>query len=98
MQKKTTFINKILSTLMVIVCITYYIPKTIKMTNWLESGIINGYFFLLVPINFIIIVISLISIFAFRRNNTDRLNKIILAINVIGFLLMIFWFPFIFLT
>ena len=95
MQNKIVIVNKILSTLIIIICITYYIPKTIEMVNWLKSGVINSYFYLLAPINFIIIIISFISIFSFKKNNTYRLNKIILAINTIEFMLMIIWFPFI---
>ena len=95
MENKIVFVNKIVAALIVIGCIVYYIPKTIKMINWLESGIINSYFYLLAPVNFIIIIIGFISLLSFKRNKTDRLNKTIFAINAIGLLLMILWSPFI---
>lgn len=94
-KKNITTLNKVLCLLILGSNFIYFIPRTVSMFGWLESGIINSYFYLLVPINLLIFIFGLISIIAFRKSNTLKVNTIIFALNCLGLLLIIFFAPFI---
>ena len=68
-------LNKIFSVLLVFGTVFYYIPKNISMLDWLESGAINSYFYLLAPINIIIIGLAIVSVLSFKNTyNTKHLE------------------------
>ena len=91
-------LNKIFSVLLVFGTVFYYIPKTISMLDWLESGAINSYFYLLAPINIIIIGLSIVSVLSFKNAYNRKHLKFSMSINLIGVVLMILWFPIIYST
>lgn len=74
----------------------YYLPKTISMFHWVGSGVIGGYFYLLAPVNFLILGFAIISIYSFKSKfNSQYVNGLLIS-NIAGFILMVLWFPFIF--
>lgn len=98
MDIKVKVINKILSTFLVLGNVFYYLPKTIMMTEWLNSGVISGYFMLLAPVNLIIITLGIISTISFGNRYSEKYSRSLLVSNVIGVTLMLGWFPFIYDT
>ena len=90
--------NKYLSVFIIASCLFYYIPKTIIIFDWLNSGVISSYFYLIAPINILVIAFGLLSVFSFRKQNTEKQNKILVVVNIIGTLVLIIWFPFVFGT
>lgn len=88
MKQKTA---NIISILLIVCSVGYLIPKSILMTGWLESGVISGYFYLLFPVNLILIVISGLSLLTFKKNlKKDSLNSLLVT-SVIGLIVMPFW-------
>jgi len=88
-------INKILSIILIAGSIGYYIPKTLDMMGWLDSGVINGYFYMLAPINFLIIGLGIVSLLSFMKTHNRTKTNLLLTANIIGVTIMIFWYLFI---
>ena len=93
---KFNFFNKILSTIQLSGSVFYYIPKTYRMLDWLDSGIIDSYFYLIAPLNFIVIIFAAISALAFLKH--IQRQRVLLILNILGLILMICWFPFVYRT
>ena len=98
MQIKKVDINKILAFFLIIGSFGYYIPKFIEMVDWLNSGVISGYFYFLIPVNILIILFAIISILTFKSQYNFKKQNLLLANNIIGITAMILWFPFVFDT
>lgn len=93
---KKTHLNKLLSILLIFGSVFYYIPKTISMVRWLNSGVISGYFYILAPVNIIIIGLAIISLSSFKNRFNSQFPSGLMTINVIGVILMVIWFPIIY--
>ena len=83
-------LSKLISIALLVGAIGYLIPKTLLMLEWLESGVIRGYFFLVAPVNVILFILSIISAYYFKNNNTKIINRV-LILNVIVLISMILW-------
>ena len=83
-------LSKLISIALLVGAIGYLIPKTLLMLEWLESGVIRGYFFLVAPVNVILFILSIISAYYFKNNNTKIINRVFI-LNVIVLISMILW-------
>ena len=83
-------LSKLISIALLVGAIGYLIPKTLLMLEWLESGVIRGYFFLVAPVNVILLILSIISAYYFKNNNTKIINRVFI-LNVIVLISMILW-------
>jgi NADH:ubiquinone oxidoreductase subunit 6 (subunit J) len=89
-------INRAISIILLAGSIFYLIPKTVMMLDWLKSGVISGYFYMLAPINLLIIIIAIVSALSFKKNISKSMSKWLLINNITGLIIMIFWIPFVF--
>ena len=85
-----TRINKLLSILNFSIILLFTIPDIIKMTKWLESGIMKSYFYLLAPVNLLIIVFG-ISLLYFLRKNRPKKKVLFLILNLVTLILSTYW-------
>jgi uncharacterized protein with PQ loop repeat len=96
LKPNLTRTNKVLSIIVVAIAVAYYIPKSVKMIHWTDSGVISSYFYLLAPINLILIVLAAVTILSFNKKYNLKKQKPIFVVNLITLILMILWIPFIF--
>jgi len=86
-------INRSISIVLLTGSVFYFIPKTILMLDWLKSGVISGYFYIMAQINILIILMTLFSLLSFKQNVNDIMTNRLMINNIIGLIVMILWFP-----
>lgn len=66
------------------------IPETIKMINWIRSGILINYVYILAPVNLMIIVLGILLMIYLKRNSLKD-NYRFLVLNLITLFIISFW-------
>jgi len=95
-MKNLIFSNKLLSSIINGVNLVYLIPKMITKIHWLNSGVVNSYFYLIASINLFIFIIGTTSLLSFRKANSNKQNIALLVFNVVGIIILVIWLPFIY--
>ena len=85
-------LSKVISATLLMACI-YWVPKTITLFSYLNSGVIRGYATLLIPVNMVVIIFALLSLLAFKKQLSDVVMKRVLIFNVVVFIFSLVWFP-----
>lgn len=81
-------INKILGVLNVIIIVLFTIPDLVEMIGWLNSGVMKSCFYLLTPINFLIILLGIVLLIV---RNKGKKKLLFLILNAITFILSCYW-------
>lgn len=87
--------NKLISVVLVIAALGYYIPVTIGSTGLLDSGVVSGYFYWIALVNLFLIISAGISTLAFRTKDSLKKSILLLINNLVGLTGMILWYPFV---
>jgi hypothetical protein len=83
--------SKILSTILMTGAILFVLPGTYSIFSWLDSGVTSGYFYLIFPYNVVILVMSFLSIFSFKKNlSQDKLRSLFIS-NIIASVALVIW-------
>ena len=87
-------ISKILSLILITGALFFVLPETVSMFGWLDSGVISSYFHLIFPFNFILLLMSILSLYSFKKELSKDKNNSIFINNIIGLIVLILWLYF----
>lgn len=87
---------KISSIILIIGVSIFVIPETFLLFDWIETRFKSGFFSLVFPFNFLLIVIAFISTYSFKSKLSEDKTNSLLMNNLIGLLTLGIWLYFYF--